>query len=224
MNVKTALLIFARTASEESKHKTFNASKLFFEYQNRKLIELAKTSGLPYFWIDETQQIGDNFQERFLNAIQSSLNKGFDQIISIGNDSPELNLSHINKALESLKHNDMCFGPTLDGGFYLWGVKKDNFEKKRCLQFSWKTRHLLSEVLDDFKTHSISVECIDILSDLDQREDALLLLKNSKLPSFLLKILNLILIQNQMNFIDSEIIQSKPCFRLYYNKGSPMTA
>ena len=135
MRKTTALLIFARTASEESKHKRFLASKAFFEYQNNKVLNIAKSSGLDYYWIHDRLQVGNSFEERFLNAIQNLFELGYNEVITIGNDSPELQNQHIHQALTVLKTNDMCFGPSHDGGFYLWGLKKDDFLKENFLNF-----------------------------------------------------------------------------------------
>lgn len=224
MKTNTALLIFARTASEESKHKLFHASKAFFEYQNKQVLRLAKTTGLDYFWIDEHQQTGEDFEQRYLNAIQTVFDKDYGQVISIGNDSPELNLTHIHQAIESLKHNDMCFGPSKDGGFYLWGTKKEFFRKEDFLGFAWKTKDLLSEILNKLKQKSISVSCIQSLVDLDHREDAFLLLKKAHFDFQLKAILVQILYQNKGIYLYHPPKLKFKFTSVYYNKGSPVAA
>lgn len=224
MRYSTALLIFARTASEESKYKPFKASKTFFEYQNNHALQLAKKSGLDYFWIDERQQTGETFAHKYLNAIQKVFENGFERVISIGNDSPELNLNHIHQACEDLKHKDMCFGPTQDGGFYLWGVKKNLFKKEKFLHFSWKTRDLLSEILEELNQQNISASCLQNLMDLDYREDALSLLQKSRLTFQIRVILFQILNQNQNNFNRISSVGLTFFTSVYYNKGSPLAA
>ncbi|WP_127845834.1 TIGR04282 family arsenosugar biosynthesis glycosyltransferase [Psychroflexus aestuariivivens] len=221
MRTKTALLIFARTASEESKHKTFKASEALFDYQNKQVLKLAKTSGLDYFWIDEHKQRGENFAHRYLNAIQGVFDKGFEQVISIGNDTPELNLNHLQCAVKSLDCKDMCFGPSRDGGFYLWGVKKSFFNKEKYLHFSWKTKDLLSEILLYLEQQSFTVDCISTLMDLDYREDAISLLQKSRLTFQIKVILFQILNQNQNNFTHSSTEFITFSSSVYYNKGSP---
>lgn len=224
MKTNTALLIFARTASEESKHKSFRASEAFFQYQNKQILRLADSSGKDFYWIDEHAQVGKNFEQRYLNAIQSIFNKGYKQVISVGNDSPELNLNHLLKAIESLQHNDMCFGPSKDGGFYLWGLKREHFEKKRYLDFAWKTKDLLSEILAELKQQNVTVSCIQTLTDLDRREDALLLLNKTQITSQLKSILFQILHQDIELYLYYPP-KLKPRFTdVYFNKGSPLAA
>lgn len=224
MKTNTALLIFARTASEESKYKSFQASETFFEYQNKQLLRLAKTSGLDFFWIDEQAQIGNNFEQRYLNAIQWVFDKDYKQLISIGNDSPELSLTHLYHAIESLKHNDMCFGPSKDGGFYLWGVKKELFKKEKFLDFPWKTKDLLTEILAELNQQHMSVFCLQKLIDLDYREDAFLLINKAYIASELKAVLVQILNQSK-NLYSYYPPKLKPRFTsVYYNKGSPLAA
>jgi glycosyltransferase A (GT-A) superfamily protein (DUF2064 family) len=224
MKNETALLIFARTASEECKHKTFKASKPFFQLQNTKVLSLAKSSKLDYFWINEHRQVGKTFQERYLNAIQSVFNKGYSKVISIGNDSPELELRHIDSAVQYLRFDKVCFGPSKDGGFYLWGIQKEAFCKEAFIGFSWKTNSVFTEIQNHFKHNSITVSCLETLADLDQREDAYYLLKSASLSDEILSILLLMLedqeVESYLNDTSIELNHSK----LFYNKGSPAAA
>lgn len=224
MKCNSALLIFARTASEESKYKSFKASKAFFQQQNKQVLKLAKTSGLDYFWIDEHQQIGQSFEERFLNAIQTIFDQGYSDVISIGNDSPELEVKHIDNALLTLNHSEVCFGPSIDGGFYLWGIKKEVFSKTSFLNFSWKTEHLLAEILSYLEENTISASCLEALADLDHRKDAFYFVHSSKLSAQLLSIL-LKMLQNEPTELLSLLPSQKPYYsKVYYNKGSPLAA
>lgn len=224
MSNNTALLIFARTASEESKHKSFQASEAFFKYQNKKLLKLAEESGLHYFWVDESQQTGKDFAHRYLNAIQSIFDKNFDQVISVGNDSPGLSLKHINQTIDILRSKDMCFGPSMDGGFYLWGVKKTFFKKENFLDLSWRSKKLFSEFLDQLQLQSISTSCLQVLEDLDYPEDARRLLQTAKISFSLKAILLQIINQKQIASLVFQLHLKSKFTDVYYNKGSPKAA
>ena len=220
MRKTTALLIFARTASEESKHKRFLASKAFFEYQNNKVLNIAKSSGLDYYWIHDRLQVGNSFEERFLNAIQNLFELGYNEVITIGNDSPELQKQHIHQALTVLKTNDMCFGPSHDGGFYLWGLKKDDFLKEDFLNFSWNTSTLLSEILEELKSKSIS--CLEVLAEMDRQENAIYFVSKSDLTSKLKLILESIVSTQKTFVLNSPLYFTSNYSPVYYNKGSPL--
>jgi len=221
---KTAILIFANSARIDAERKCINNGKEFFNFQHRNLLKLVKKSKLPHFWIDENRQVGDNFENRYLNAVQHIFNKGYQQVISIGNDTPGLKLKHILEASELLQHNNMCFGPSKDGGFYLWGVKRESFEKNSFLDFKWNTKDLLPEILNELTHNSVRFDCIETLIDLDCNEDAFLLLRNKSID-FELKYILLKIIRKPNNpstlfqFITKTQLKS-----LYYNKGSPLPA
>jgi rSAM/selenodomain-associated transferase 1 len=47
---------------------------------------------------------------------------GFEKIVLIGSDSPDVPLSHLQGAFERLAHSQLVVGPSDDGGFYLIGA------------------------------------------------------------------------------------------------------
>ena len=87
---KTAILIFANSAQKEAALKPFQSSKALYHLLNTKTIATAKKAGLPFFHYSESEQVGYSFGERFTSAITSVFNKGFENIIVIGNDTPHL--------------------------------------------------------------------------------------------------------------------------------------
>lgn len=224
MITKTAILIFANSAPIDAERKCIKNGKEFFNFQHRNLLKLVKDSELPHFWIDENRQVGDDFENRYLNAIQHIFDKGYQQVISIGNDTPGLELKHILEASELLEHNSMCFGPSKDGGFYLWGVKKESFEKKSFLNFKWNTKDLLPEILSELTYSSIQFDCIETLIDLDCNEDAFLLLQNKSIDFQLKCILLKIVSKSNNPSALFQFIKKTQLTSLYYNKGSPLSA
>ena len=224
MKTKTAILIFANSAPLDAKRKCIKNGKEFFNFQHRNLLELVKESEIPYFWIDENRQVGEDFENRYLNAIQHIFDQGYQQVISIGNDTPGLKLNHILKASELLENNSMCFGPSKDGGFYLWGLRKEAFEKKTFLNFKWNTKDLLPEILSELIYNTIQFACIETLIDLDCNEDAFFLLQNKSID-FQLKyiLLKIVRKSNNPSGLFQFIIETQ-LTSLYYNKGSPLSA
>ncbi len=57
-------------------------------------------------------------------AIEYVLEKGYDSCVLIGTDIPELKCSDLEYAFRLLDVNDVVFGPTVDEGYYLVGMKK----------------------------------------------------------------------------------------------------
>ncbi len=69
-------------------------------------------------------QRGKDLGERMHLAIQDCIEKGYEKCVLIGTDIPTLPAYIIMKAFEKLDNNDIVIGPTLDGGYYLIGMKQ----------------------------------------------------------------------------------------------------
>ena len=59
-----------------------------------------------------------------VSGIEYVLEKGYDSCVLIGTDIPELKCSDLEYAFRLLDVNDVVFGPTVDEGYYLVGMKK----------------------------------------------------------------------------------------------------
>ncbi|MEZ4951006.1 MAG: DUF2064 domain-containing protein [Saprospiraceae bacterium] len=57
------------------------------------------------------------------------LKKGFDAVIAVGNDAPELAKTDWNQVVEELEAGNSVLGPTYRQGAYLIGLTKDHFQK-----------------------------------------------------------------------------------------------
>ena len=69
-------------------------------------------------------QTGEGLGERMYQAIEYVLEKGYDSCVLIGTDIPELKCSDLEYAFRLLDVNDVVFGPTVDEGYYLVGMKR----------------------------------------------------------------------------------------------------
>lgn len=68
---------------------------------------VAKSSGLPFFIVDERLQNGVNFGEKFLNAIELIFSLGFKKAIAIGSDAALLNTDMLLSASEAMNAGKM---------------------------------------------------------------------------------------------------------------------
>ena len=174
---KTAILVFAQSAIEEIRQKRIAKSLDLFKELNSHIINEVKKTGVPYFLFSEELQKGDSFGERFVNAIQLVYDNGFDNVITIGNDSPQLKSKHLIAAAHALDKGKSVIGPSVDGGFYLLGLNKENFNRGVFMNFSWQRQTLSKEVSKYFKELKIQTERLGYLFDIDSLQDIKLLLK-----------------------------------------------
>jgi len=123
-----AVLIFALSQEEEIKRKPFLRNTLLQQDLTSHTHNIVKKTGLDYYIYSEQEQVGTNFGERFTNAIKDIYNKGYDAIITLGNDTPNLNKTHLVQAIDTLQQGKSVIGPSFDGGFYLMGLQKKVFE------------------------------------------------------------------------------------------------
>ncbi len=117
----------------------------------------------------KTVQKGSDLGERMKNAFINGFKKGYERIVLIGSDLPDINATHIQNGLNALNHSEVVFGPAEDGGYYLVGMSKMNsqiFEKK-----PWSQSNLLEKTLHELDQLNVSVSILDMLNDIDTYED-----------------------------------------------------
>jgi len=222
MSKKTAILVFANSAQEELLHKPIIGGGALFEQLTKRTLKIAKSSGLPFFLYSEKNQIGDTFGERFVNAIQETYDLGFENIIAIGNDTPHLSKHHLLESVKQLENNKFVLGPSTDGGFYLIGLPKSQFNPDIFLKLPWQSRHLTKSISLLIKTATTKVIKLQVLYDIDTIEDLKTISKiSSHLPIILQKIIKSILHSLQEISQRIKIIKSFNDLQFNYNKGSP---
>lgn len=137
MSNKTAILFFHRAETEEKKRKSFRASVV--TYLNSRIRKLIDQSGLPVIEHIDIDSEDNSIQERFYFAVKNTFERGFDKVIVLGNDCPQLQLGDIQKASNQLETNDLVIGPDLRGGAYLLGISRSIFTKEWALSLPWHT-------------------------------------------------------------------------------------
>ena len=126
---------------------------------------------IPSKWKNDTKfvQEGNNLGEKMQHAFQDGFDKGYENIILIGSDLPNITKEIIDIGFDALTNNDIVFGPAEDGGYYLIGMSKMNtsiFENK-----PWSQSELLAVTLDQLKEQQQKVGLIETLNDIDTFED-----------------------------------------------------
>ncbi|UTD15553.1 glycosyltransferase [Tenacibaculum mesophilum] len=113
------------------------------------------------------QQEGSDLGVRMLNAFQQAFSTGYEKVVIIGSDLPDLTSEHINEAFEKLNSNDVVMGPAEDGGYYLLGMKKlhaNIFQNK-----DWGTSTVRKDTLNDLQNESVHL--LKALNDVDVFDD-----------------------------------------------------
>ena len=220
--LNTAILIFALSSQEEQKRKKIENSDHLFHALSEHSLKIVSRTGLPYFHYTEKEQEGSSFGERFTNAIQAVFNKGYGQIITIGNDSPQIKTSHIQRAAMLLSNNKSVIGPSADGGFYLMGLHRDNFNAIKFKELPWQTSRLASQLIKEFSNASYNFVQLERLFDIDNCWDLHIISKFSNQLPYPVKRIIVSLLETTTAIHKAKYLFKKQFqFRVYQNRGSP---
>jgi len=123
------------------------------------------------FWkaslFEKKLQKGADLGERMQQAFETAFDRGYKKVLIIGSDLFELTSTLIISALEALETYDISIGPSLDGGYYLLGMKELHpavFKNKK-----WGTHSVLENTLQDLKQQNVKL--LEALNDIDTFED-----------------------------------------------------
>lgn len=107
--------------------------------------------------------------ERMLQAFEVAFAQGYQKVVIIGSDCPELSTSLLHDAFEVLNTNDFVVGPSKDGGYYLLGMKK--LEKRLFMDKEWSTNGVIQSTLEDINLLNMTYGQLPMLNDIDNYED-----------------------------------------------------
>ena len=141
-------------------------------YPCDKIIYFSESKdGNVFHSYEKELQSGKDLGERMHNAFKEGFARGYEHIVLIGSDLPDLQPDIISEAFEKLQNYPTVFGPSEDGGYYLIGLSElvqFPFQNKR-----WSTANLLKETLNELDNNNISYALTGMLNDIDTFEDLL---------------------------------------------------
>lgn len=112
-------------------------------------------------------------------AFQNIFDQNYRNVIMIGTDCPDNSYDNLNLALQALKTNDVVFGPSNDGGYYLVGMTAlipALFDNK-----IWSTNTVYQEALEEISLLKLKSKEVATINDIDTLED----LKKSNFYKFM---------------------------------------
>ena len=162
-----------------------------------KTLQAVKDTGLPYILVDEALQNGNDFGEKYCNALEYCFDKGFEKIISVGTDCASLSTKILLDANSSSKLDNLI-GADNNGGFYLFALHKKNYNRKCFSAFNWCTTQLLKDIFYYFKTNNLSSPAlIQTKTDINSIVDLMKVVKLKKDSLFLQLLFQIF---NKINF------------------------
>ena len=151
-NGSTAILFFSRTQHDEFSAKPLGIKRSCFgslyKFFTNRTLSTAKNTGLPLIESYSDQQKGRTFSERLLNELQLVANKGFEKVIIIGNDTPNLSSEDILLAQDQLSQGKHVLGKDKRGGTYLIGLNLSEFDYSLFNRVKWHSNAVHDQLLE----------------------------------------------------------------------------
>jgi rSAM/selenodomain-associated transferase 1 len=108
----------------------------------------------------------ENLGERIIAAAQHVQANGYEKILIIGADSPNLPVEFLREAAAALSTHDVVLGPAEDGGYYLIGMTK--IHPKLFDGIAWSTSAVLAQTLEQARSLKLRVYVLAAWYDVDE--------------------------------------------------------
>jgi rSAM/selenodomain-associated transferase 1 len=118
--------------------------------------------------INVCEQVGADLGQRMEGAIASGLCE-YEKVLLVGSDAPAIDASYLALAAEALDRADVVFGPALDGGYVLLGMRRTSEGWLRGVR--WGTSEVLEQSSRAATRHGLSVQLLQPLPDIDVADD-----------------------------------------------------
>jgi glycosyltransferase A (GT-A) superfamily protein (DUF2064 family) len=119
--------------------------------------------------IQSMPQQGKDLGEKMFNAILRLHKNGYEKIVLLGADSPDLPLSFIELAFSKLDSHELIISPSEDGGYYLVGMKRTI--KSLFNDIIWGSGNVLRDTITKAKNKGISCFLLQYWYDIDTLDD-----------------------------------------------------
>jgi len=187
---KTAILYFSLSHKAECKNKQLfrnqEVNHSFQAHLKSNLNERIKATQLPCFHSNESNQVGLTFGDRLYHALSETFLKGYEKVIVVGSDVPDLSSEDILKAKQLLTTNNVVLGPDKRGGTYLIGIDKETFNDD-FKNLAWQSTHLIQDLERYALALNAALAHLAKRSDLNFRFEVAQLLPYSHLLRSILK-------------------------------------
>lgn len=116
-------------------------------------------------------QTGKDLGERMAHALELGFSQGMEKIVLVGTDIPDIRASYLLKAFDILSQKDMVLGPSLDGGYWLIGFRRQGFSPLVFQGVDWGSSSVFSSTIERSCRAGISQGLLKPLQDIDTQED-----------------------------------------------------
>ena len=117
-------------------------------------------------------QEGGDLGERMERAFSVCFSLGFDTVVLIGSDTPDLPAEVIEEAFDALEDGaEAVLGPACDGGYYLIGFRSDTFEPAVFTGIPWGEGTVFERSVEILRRRGLRPHLTPLWRDIDRAED-----------------------------------------------------
>lgn len=188
---RTAVLIFADAQQRDLRRRGLSSRHAALLSLPR-LQELSGRADLHWFTdaaarsnpvaqrsgVSVRKQRGNSFGERLENAVEELARDGYERVVIVGRDCPQLSTDDVASAIHQLDTQRLILGPDYRGGCYL--VAFHTADRARLRGIRWQQNTDADELLSRF--NDCNVALLETKFDLDRIEDVHALARIWSLP------------------------------------------
>lgn len=170
---RVAILLFTLSAGEEGARKRFLSggtpadNAAVAAHLIRHTTTMAHRAGVDVVCVDSTRQVGTTFDQRLAEAMRAAFARGYEHLLVIGNDCPQLTGTLLRRAVAAVQTTGAVLGPATDGGVYLLGLSRTLFEQGAGQRLPWQTPHLGAALRRQLRQLGAAVHQLRELADID---------------------------------------------------------
>ena len=117
-------------------------------------------------------QDGPDLGARMRGALLAGLGEGFERVVLTGSDTPGIGPGILEEAFTVLDEAELVLGPSMDGGYYLIGVRKGRWALSPLFEgIPWGTGEVLKLTLSKAGAAGLCTKILPELRDIDRPED-----------------------------------------------------
>lgn len=115
----------------------------------------------------QEQSAGD-LGERMRAALEQAFAEGVQRAVLVGTDIPQMTDRHIEEAFEALEEKEIVLGPSLDGGYWLIGLRRP---AEVFSGVDWGRANVMSQTIELAAKQGLKIHALARMRDVDTAED-----------------------------------------------------
>ena len=121
--------------------------------------------------VEYIPQHGKDLGARLLHGFQDVFTRGYNKVMAVASDCPDLPKEILLKAADALTHNDVVIGPSPDGGYYLLGFQVDKMLPAVFHDIAWSTESVYCDTMKKIKEARLRYHVLPPWYDVDTIQD-----------------------------------------------------